>query len=397
MMRPRNLKPFLCAALLVLSVPGAASATTGAAVRTSAAHMSLNLLSSKIQAYAGPLGPFRDGVWTSSNPLCWACNQGGPATAAAAVYMLTGRTKPRLFRDARATIDVAISTRQRPDGAFVGAPGDTQSADVATMFFGVEEGNTYLELSSVLDRTRRARWQKSLTAAANYLIHNGNLTWYTNGNITLGNAELFYLVWRATGNRRFLSAYDQAWTFALHPPQSQSPGRGLVLVKAPKRPDGSDGAGYLTETGAGGTGFDPEYTELQLDVASRLYLLSGDPRAKWLANLLVNVLLPRMNRSNWTLDTSGGTRHGETGRWVPVITSAFAVLGLRGGRSDLMAYVLPQLSGIEVPYADPRNDYGEVYRRALGNDIAVIALVTNLGRVGATARGGIPIRAPRPG
>jgi hypothetical protein len=345
---------------------------------TAAAASSAGLLNFMVRAYAGPLGPFRNGIWQTPDTVCWACDQGGPATAAATAYVLSGRSQPTLLGEAEQTIDTAIATRQRPDGAFVGPPGDGQSGspDITTMFFGVEMGNTYLELAPVLDPARRARWQASLAAAAEYLIHNGNLNWYTNGNINLGNAELFYLVWKATGNPVFDAAFEQAWSFALNPTRPQWSGYGLVIVKAPQRGDGSDGAGYLTESGGGGTGFDTEYTELQLDVVSRLYLLSGDPRVLRVANLLVNVLQPRI-RPGWMLNTSEGTRHTEPTREVPLITSAFAVLGLHGGRKDLVRFIAPQFAALEATYGQSWNDYGAVYRRALGNDVSVIALATH--------------------
>ena len=83
---------------------------------------------------------------------------------------------------------------------------------------------------------------------------------------------------------------------------------------------GADGeAGYLAESGGGVPGFDPEYAGTQLDVVSRLYVLSGDPRALDLANLLTNALLPRVG-GTWLLDTSGGTRHPMPDRRVPFTT-----------------------------------------------------------------------------
>jgi hypothetical protein len=352
-----------------------AAAVRRSLVADEAARTALNLLKTEVDAYAGRLGPYANGIWETQDTACWACDQGGPATAAAIVYTLTGRARAPLRRAAEGTIDTAISTRQRADGAFSGPAGDSESPDVATMVFGIEEANTYLELSPLLSAAQRDRWRTSVAAAADYLIANGNVTWYTNGNINLGDAEFFYLAWLVTGRHLFRGAYEQALGFALHPPQGRWPGRGLVVVEPPQRADGSDGVGYLTETGVGGTGFDPEYTELQLDVASRLYLVSRDPRVLRLANMLVNMLLPRIDPA-FMLDASGGTRHPEPDREVPLITSAFAVLGLYGGRADLLGLILPQLRELAATYAQPANDYGNVYRRALGNDVAVIALAT---------------------
>ncbi len=103
--------------------------------------------------------------------------------------------------------------------------------------------------------------------------------------------------------------------------------------------------------------------------------------------MLVNALLPLVD-SSWQLDTSDGTRHTQADRYVPLITSAFAVLGLHGNRPDLARFIVPQLTAVEAAYAEPWNDDGAVYRRALGNDIAVIAMATNLEQpVGWAAQG----------
>ncbi len=201
------------------------------------------------------------------------------------------------------------------------------------MFFGLEFGTTYHLLESDLDPATRASWQASLAAAANYLIDSGDTTWYANGNINLGYTEFLYLVWQATGNTTYEQAYSASWNFTMGPPQNRFPGSGLVITQQPTQADGSDGMAYLTESGAGGNGFDADYTQTQLDTACRLYLLSGDPRALRLANMLLNTLMPRVNTSTWMLDTSGGTRHTEQGREDGFMTSAFAVLGLDGGRS----------------------------------------------------------------
>jgi len=292
------------------------------------------------------------------------------------------------------TIDTAIATRQAPDGSFRSPPGlgDAQSPDIATMFFGVEFGTVYHELAAGLDPVRRHRWQASLAAAATYLIRNGNVTWYTNGNINIGNVEFFYLVWQATGDATYRVAYNDAWNSTLHPDQTRFPGAGLVIVNAPSRSDGSDGSGYLTETGVGGTGFDAGYSELQLDCASRLYLLSNDPRALRLSNLLVNMLLPRVD-SAWQLDTSGGTRDPQQGRKIGLLTSALAVLSIYGGRRDLGPMVLPELKEEETFYAQPSQAYNPVLRRALGNDVAVIALAAvSSARGRPTAKS--PVRVP---
>ena len=73
--------------------------------------------------------------------------------------------------------------------------------DIMAMMVGVEIGTAYLDLKSTLGPRRAARWRSAVAGAADFLIRNGNLAWYTNGNINTGNTELFYLAWRATRDR----------------------------------------------------------------------------------------------------------------------------------------------------------------------------------------------------
>jgi hypothetical protein len=91
----------------------------------------------------------------------------------------------------------------------------------------------------------------------------------------------------------------------------------------------------------------------------------------------MNMLLPRIETAGWLLDTSDGTRHTQLVRTQPLITSAFAVLGLHGGRADLVPDIAPQLQAVSAQYSSPDTASGAVWRRAIGNDISVIALATN--------------------
>jgi hypothetical protein len=133
-------------------------------------------------------------------------------------------------------------------------------------------------------------------------------------------------------------------------------------------------AGYLAESGGGAPGFDPEYAGTQLDVASRLYVLSGDPRALRLANLLTNAVLPRVG-GTWLLDTSGGTRHPLPDRHVPFTTPALAALAWLGGRSDLAADVPHQFARINQAYRAAIHYGGSANMyHGLGSQVAVILL-----------------------
>jgi hypothetical protein len=308
---------------------------------------------------------FSNGIWESADPGCWFC-QVGPGTAAA-VLARSGIGDVHWFRSlAISTFDRALRDHHLANGSY-----RSKVVDTDTMFFTLELGNAYLELDNSLGSARRKRWRNAITGAADYLIRNGNLTWYTNGNINLGNTAVFYLAWRVSGRPSYLDAYNRSWTFTLDPPQQRWAGFGLHLTRVPTRADGADGAGYLAESGGGTPGFDPEYSMLQLDVASRLYVESGDPRALRLINLLVNQLLPRVD-SSWALDTSDGTRRPQAGRKVPFITSALTVLADLGGRSALAPQAHSQFSRINREFRGALTYSGRNMYRGLGNEAAVV-------------------------
>jgi hypothetical protein len=357
-----------------------ARAAASAAVSQQASTVAGNVvpwMTNQLSQYAGAEdGPFVGGVWTdtASDAGCWACEQGGPATAAATLYVLGGESNSIYLSEAEQTINTAIAQQQTPDGGFTPPAGDGQPEDIASMFFGVEFGTTYHLLAPYLSAQTKAAWQASLADLGNYMINSGTATFYSNGNINLGITELFWLIWQATGQTQYQTDYNNSWAFTMSPPHNKFPGCGWIVTHAPTQADGSDGSGYFAETGTGGTGYDPEYSMLQLDVAARLWLMSGDPRALKVANMLVNQELPLVNTSTWMLDTSNGTRHTQSGRYVGFQTAAFAVLGLDAGRSDLLQYIQPELTQDETWYPQPGQANSAVFRRAFGNSISVLAL-----------------------
>jgi hypothetical protein len=214
-------------------------------------------------------------------------------------------------------------------------------------------------LGKRLDRKHRTEWTDALRGAVDFLQGNGNYEWYTNGNIALCNATAAAVTWSATGDPRYETIYRHALSFAEDPPVARWPGRGLAMTKNPTRADGSDGAGYLTEAaGDAKPGFDADYVQVQADFAAVIALVTGDPEAIRLTNLLVNELLPRVFRSTWLLNTSGGSRHPDRGRTVPFTTSALAILADRG-RPELASLVPAQTAamGTYIPDDEGQGAY----------------------------------------
>lgn len=281
---------------------------------------------------------FSRGVWTTGRTPCVQCDF-GPGLVAAAMGSI--EASPAYVGVAAETIDAVIRQYRAKNGA-LGRPGRGENLDISTMFIANQIGIALYILGPRLDPGRRAAWTEALRGATDYLVKNGNYAWYTNGNIAVGNALSAAWTWHATGDPRYRTLYVDALSFATSPPANRWPRRGLVFTRNPLRPDGADGAGYLTEAaGAGRPGFDADYTQIQADSAALIYLITNDIQALRLSNLLVNQLLPRVDRSTWMLDTSRGTRHPEKKRSIPFSTNALSILATRG-RPDLRPLVAPQ-------------------------------------------------------
>jgi hypothetical protein len=265
--------------------------------------------------------------------------------AAAALAAATGDARARTL--AVQTFDHAIAAHRQPDGSFgPPAPGEG-GPSIQTMMFANELGTALVALKPRLDDAHIHAWTSALTGAADYLIDNKDLAFYANGNIALGNALVMAFASRVSGQVGYRTAYEEALAFALEPDRQRWAGDGLAYSRMPGRADGADGAGYLAEAGAGAPGFDPEYTVLQADVATRLFWLTADPRALRLMNLFLNQLLPRIDTATWVLDASNGSRHPEANRSVGFDSPVLAVLAWKGGRADLAPFVAPQLAAAE--------------------------------------------------
>jgi|SRR5579862_944455 len=345
----------------------------------------VSLLRASIDALATRAGPhdqqyFANGIWHSADDTGLWDYQVGPGAAAAVLWRTTGERDQHLFELAVQTFDRAIADHRLPDGSFGPGPDpkpDTQSTDIATIWFGTELGTTYLELAPALGATRRAQWLRALTGGADWLIRH-DLTWYVNGNDNLGQAELYYLAWRASGKANYQHAYNTELSFTLDPPQDRWKGFGLHLLdpagastRTPMRTVRLLGpAGYIAESGGGAPGFDPYYTQTQLDALTRLYVLSHDPRVLRVANLLVNAELPLVD-STWWLNTSDGTRHTLPNAHAPFITPALAVLGLLGLRPDLAQLAPSQFGLIDLHYRGVTG-YAPPDYMGLSDEVAVI-------------------------
>jgi hypothetical protein len=364
----------LAASGLTPATKASADAVTDARFAQLTTFTQTNLASLMNKTDAADPRYYAGGVFYDGSATCFRCTL-GPGVEAA----VFGKTRAwqGYINPAIISFDTAIAQHQLSNGAFAVTTGGTAN-EIETAMFAAELAETYLVLGTSLDQTRRTKWAASLTRAVDYLAKNGNLTWYTNGNINILETVLMALTAKITGSATYQAYYTQSLDFTVSPSQVLWPGYGLTYTQVPTKSDGSDGSAYFNESASGGIpGFDADYTQMQLDATSWWYLLTGDPAALRLTNLLFNQLMMRVNTTKWTLDTSGGTRHPEAVRTIGFFSSALAVLALRGGRTDLAGYVDSQLAATMTGYknllsiVNPAGSYG------FGSQFAPALLVTS--------------------
>lgn len=333
---------------------------------------------------------FEAGIWHFRDcEKVWPV-QGGPATAAATLWKWRAQNVPltdkaqqerqRWLRQvAIETFDRDLRDLLRPEGFF------DEHRTPATYFFATELATTTLLLKDSLDEATLTRWREALVKMMDYLIHSGDLPnpekhgwlatdgYYVNGNIELGEAELLYLVWKITGEQKYHDLFELQWNHTLKPSPVRWKQFGLRVTKEPTRADGADGAGYLVEGDGKRLGYDGDYTQLALTVASRLYVFSRDPRVLRVMNLFINTLLPHADEK-WILDATNGARHSLR---LPFFTSGLAVASRLGGRTDLTPMLIGQFDkGIYPPFHDCalQNWGSPALYRGYGCDVAVYLL-----------------------
>lgn len=273
---------------------------------------------------------FQAGVWNYANAACFPC-QDGPASLSAAIFAVTQNTA--YLSLSSATVAASIAAHKNADGSL----GDETTPD--PIFFLDEIGFSCWETLAAVTPTQRTLCQETMRRGADWLISSGNANWYANGNIVAAQVAVFLWAYRVTQDAKYLTQYNTELAFLQNPPQvGNNIGFGLHLT--------SPTTGYLAERGAGGTGYDGDYTQLSLSTLARVYAVNHDPAILNLCNLLFNTLWSHTNPLTFVLDASGGTRHSLQ---EPLWTGAMGVLAYQGGRADLMPLLSAQLETATYP------------------------------------------------
>lgn len=268
---------------------------------------------------SSPLDPLyyeSPGIWNVGDTFCTRCLL-GPAVAASALKGADARYDAQVIE----TVDRYLA-RQTSNGMFPKG-NDGSDPGIETIFSLNSLETIAFAMRDRLPAAVLRRWSDAIARGARALIASGDTMYYSNGNLALANAALLAGAATLTGDPALEAAFEKTFAF-MQAPGARFPDRGLRIVTAPSRADGADGAGYFTETGAGGTGFDPHYTQVQLDFATSLWLRRPETRTLRIVRLLGNMLRTRTNGS-WIVDTSNGTRHPKTGISFPALSAGLAV------------------------------------------------------------------------
>ncbi len=213
---------------------------------------------------------------------------------------------------------------------------------------------------------------------------------YINGNYAIPLCELVYL-WRHIGATSDDALYEHCWRMLVQP-GALAPrwaGYGWVATSLAADDGWLDAEGYFTET-PGYVGpsphdtFDPEYSQLQLERLARLWLLTGDARAMRHLRAIHRLLLRLLDREQWTIGSSAGSRTTGTTRFF---SPASCLIALHSPQSEITAeFALEQFRhGIVADYRLHRLAPSPYLLRGYGTTLMPLLLMSASARAQWTA------------
>jgi len=341
----------------------------GASAASSYEAEDLLMLRSAVDTFPRRGGAWMPGLYSSSS---WEKYQ----TAVVGDAVLGARRGGGLGRRqiAQETVDLAIARHQLPDGDFDNGTHAAGSSGVSGGFWAEAEGLVALVLRPYIRRPLFADWVGSMERYADYLMRSGETKWYANGNVVLRTAVVLLETYRLAelnGGRNAARLW-RAYTFELRfltDPATRGKGERWSWLGYGERSNGNGGT-WFVETAdsrpnrpplcANGdrpcSGFDPNYTEAQLNDANLADAL-GVNRQFWL-NVIrgeFTTLKPRID--NGMLNASDGSRDS-VGEEV-FFPQIFGVLQ-RAGVGHLNSYWRTQTRAIrdEVKQDERESDPG---------------------------------------
>ena len=209
----------------------------------------------------------------------------------------------------------------------------------------------------------------------------GGLTAYINGNYAIPLCELAYL-WRHFRATDDAEPYEHCWRMLVEPGAlaARWSGYGWVTTVPADDEDWLGAKGYFTET-PGYLGqsprdtFDTEYSQLQLERLTRLWLLTGDSRALRHLRAIHRLLLDLLEREDWTVSSSQSSRTTGSTRFF---SPASCLLALHSPYSEVTPeFALAQLrQGVVADYRLHRHAPGPYLLRGFGTTLTPLLLMS---------------------
>jgi hypothetical protein len=279
--------------------------------------------------------------WTSAYPslgpaafFAWAApdddsDQSARAAAIAKRYMESAPT----LRLGRSTYRIASHMPARWTPAW--RPGSAVAA-------GATLGWVMLGLEGRVPEALFRQMARALAACYDDAQRVLRLEHYINGNYQIPLCELAFLHARINGSDGGDDEYERCLEFLCSADKAIPRGQGLQLVLPPDGSDWRRAVGYFSEIEgikgvASGNSFDGEYTQLQLDYMTRLWLLTRDERILQLSNALINAILPLTDLTTWQADCRAGSRRNNV---VPFWNAGLATLAFHDPRPEFTDQVV---------------------------------------------------------
>lgn len=201
--------------------------------------------------------------------------------------------------------------------------------------------------AGVIPDSQRKRWLKVCQDCCTRLDTwpGGSITtYYINGNY---QAQLMGAYWftalASTGPKRlyYQDCYERAYAFIVNPAATSATwtGWGLTIDVSGSENDWSDFQAHLTETSSRvipGPDFDWNYSAVQMNALSRIFLANRDSRLIRLINAISNKVEPRLDPVTWIRNGAGGSR---TTNSQGMIDSYYFITALVGSKSSNRTYL----------------------------------------------------------
>lgn len=348
-------------------------------------------------------------MWTGQASTFGQANYGAILTARGILHRRTGGGRYSWYLERVKRTMTFLRSRQIPQGQnghgyFSEDLTNATSWGVNHIFTVREAMAGIIAVWPDLDTATRAEWQTTLERAIggdwDYQGPDSSGAYYANGNIVLNQWACARMLYHLTGSELW-NRRQEAWLAHCFAPSTggRGPSTGLAQLGLKAYTDGTatdariseadlmalsdtSGTAYLTEGNSNNpAGQDWNYTGAQADIASNVYEVTGDLRARKMMHVFTNLVWPKQNLTTGTVgtvppfyaDNRNGTRHNAIE--IGVATTGYLHGMRRQGRADLATATqcANQIPFMEADAMLNTTNQGSWYRSLTSLSLAITA------------------------